>query len=91
MSYKTFKEFVILKETPTQMMPTGAAPSSNTQNKTQVVNNLMALQKTPAPAGVNPQKMRSNVISAINIAKSSNVPNAAAAMDAAKAMSTLQQ
>jgi hypothetical protein len=89
MSYKTFREFVVLKEAPAQqMMPT--QPSSP-QNKAQVVNNLMALQKTPTPSGVNPQKMRNNVMAAINIAKNSNVPNAASAMDAAKAMSTLQQ
>lgn len=90
MSYKTFKEFIVLKEAMPAQQTMPSQPYSP-QNKTQVVNNLMALQKTPAPTGVNPQKMRSNVMSAINIAKSSNVPSAAAAMDAAKAMSTLQQ
>lgn len=92
MSYKTFKEYVTLKEANAQqMMPNAAMQAANPQHKQQVVKNLMALQKTPPPAGVNPQQMKNNVLSAINVAKTSNVPNAAAAMDSARALNTMQQ
>jgi hypothetical protein len=91
MSYKTFREFVVLKEAPAQQMtPMNTMQSANPQHKAQVVKNLMALQKAPPPAGVNPQQMQNNVRNAINIAKT-NVSNAANAMDYARAMNALQQ